>query len=408
MSGGELQRSLVAPNDTPGVSDSDYPTFTTQLRGFGLELGQQLATTEQLTTENLVYSPLSAAYALAMTYGGARGETAAEMKMTLRDTFAEGVYHTAANRLARELASRETVADRGDGRVAKIELNLAAALFLERTLTVQPTFLDLLAREYDSGVWLLDFRGAHEAARMSINDWVAEQTRDKIKDPLPMGSVDQETPFVLVNALYFYGSWSHPFPHEATSPADFHMLSGEAKQTPTMYVNGIQTSYASAAAFSAAELSYLGGGLSMLIVLPNEGRFEMVRSMVSGEWLAQTEASLEPALLNVALPKFKMTVGFNLTDGLKALGMKQAFTDAADFSGLAPGVKVADVLQKCFIAVDEDGTEAAAATAVLGAPTSAPVDPPIPFVVDRPFLFFIRDKTGAVLFSGQVVDPTKE
>jgi serpin B len=405
--GAQVERSLLAADDTPDISDADYATFLQSFTKFGLDLGQAFVSAETMTDKNVVYSPLSAAFALAMSYAGARGETAAEMKTVLGDSFAVGTFHSGANRLARALTARETSQVDGNGKTRKVELNLAAAHFLERTLAVQPAFLDLLATQYDSGVQRVDFVNAHEAARLTINDWVAAQTQDKILDLIPMGKVDRDTPFVLVNALYFYGSWHIPFTHEATSPADFHTLSGETLQVDTMRSYGTRFNYASAADYSLAELLYVGNELSMVIVLPAQDKFESVRGAVDAAWLAQTVSSLEPTLLNVSLPKFKLTVGsFSLRAGLEALGMKQAFTNAADFSGLAPGVRIGEVLQKCFIAVDEDGTEAAAATAVIGAPTSANVDEPIPFIVDRPFLFFIRDSSGAVLFSGQVVDPS--
>jgi serpin B len=405
--GAQIERSLVEADDSPDISDADYAAFTDRFTGFGLELGQKVAASATLTTENAVYSPLSAAYALAMAYAGARGETAAEMKSVLGDTFMPGTYHSAANRLARELASRATSEMAGEGKARKVELNLADALFLERTLQVQPDFLDLLAREYDSGVRRLDFREAPEIARVSINDWVAEQTHEKILNLLPMGVIDNETRFVLVNALYFYGSWRAPFRQEATAPADFHTLSGETKQVPTMRAFELTAGYASSTDFSVAELRYVGDHLSMVIVLPAQDKFETVRGMANGPWLKQAVGSLQPSLLNVSLPKFKLTVGsFSLDAGLMALGMKQAFTDSADFSGIAPALKITEVLQKCFIAVDEDGTEAAAATGVIGGTTSAPVEQPIPFEVDRPFMFFVRDDNGVVLFSGQVVDPS--
>jgi serpin B len=331
------------------------------------------------------------------------------MKSVLGDSFDDGTYHSGANRLARELATRAFSETTPDGKTRKIELNLAASMFLDRTLQVQPAFLDLLASEYDSGVRRLDFMGAHEAARMTINDWVAEQTRDKILDLLPPDSINSETPFVLVNALYFYGSWLKPFSHEGTGPADFHTLGGETKQVDTMHAERLTTGYASATDYSVAQLRYVNDDLSMIVVLPAQDKFESVRSGVSAAWLAQTVDSLESTLLSVSLPKWKMTVGsFSLKAGLEALGMKQAFTQAADFSGVAPATRIEDVLQKAFIAVDEDGTEAAAATAVIAGPTSAPVDQPIPFTVDRPFLFFIRDANGVILFSGHVVDPSGE
>lgn len=403
----DIQRSTIPANDAPAIPDADYQTFISHINKFGLELGQQVSGGEYKTT-NLIYSPLSATVALGMTYAGAKGQTASEMKTVLGDSFASGVFHTAANKLVRELASRATSTSAPNGDTLKLELNLADSIFVDRTVTLQAPFLDVLSREYDSGVRRLDFIHEFEAARMTINDWVEEQTKDKIQDLLPMGSITDRTRLVLVNALYFYGSWAQPFPHDATQDAPFKTLAGSSVQVPTMHIE-TRFTYAKADKFEVAELPYLSG-MRMTIVLPADGQFEALRAQVSEAWLAQESSKLAPALLNVSLPKFKMTVGsFSLTPGLKALGMQQAFTDGADFSGIATGIplSISDVVQKAFIAVDEKGTEAAAATGVIVGTTSLPVDPPIPFHVDRPFLFFIRDQNGAVLFSGHVVDPSK-
>jgi serpin B len=330
------------------------------------------------------------------------------MKVVLGDSFSGGTYHSAANRLARELASRALDQSFGS-EVRKIDLNLADAIFIERTREIEPAFLDLLAREYDSGVQRVDFRNAFDAARMTINDWVAAQTHNKILDLLPASSVDAKTPDVLVNALYFFGSWRVPFMREATRPADFYSLAGDTHQVDTMFDHELQAGYASSVDYSLASLSYVGDHLSMVILLPAHGKFESVRSTISAAWLKEQLAKLDTKPLSVALPKFKMTVGsFSLKAALNALGMKQAFSDSADFSGIAPNLAIADVLQKCFIAVNEDGTEAAAATSSIMRPNSASIEQTIPFVVDRPFLFFVRDDSGAILFSGQVMDPAEE
>jgi serpin B len=254
-----------------------------------------------------------------------------------------------------------------------------------------------------------DFVHGYEPARIAINDWVEKQTKDKIQDLLPQGSVTDMTRLVLVNALYFYGSWLTPFPHSGTYDSAFKALTGTSVQVPTMH-SLLVLSYRAADKFEVAELPYEGNQLRMTIVLPAEGQFEAVRSQVSAAWLDQAVTGLQPTMLQVSLPKFKMTVGsFSLTKGLMAAGINRLFNDDADLTGIATGIQlsVSDVLQKAFIAVDEDGTEAAAATAVAVGTTSVQADPPKPFVVDRPFLFYIRDANGAVLFSGHVVDPSK-
>jgi serpin B len=406
----ELARSTLAADAAPNVSDSDYASFVSHMNGFGLDLGQAMAKDNALTEANIVYSPLSASYALAMTYAGAGGQTATELKTMLGDTFADGTFHAAFNRMARALATQVTSRVDSAGVMHSVQFNLADSIFVERTLMLRPAFLDLLAREYDSGARKLDFMGEPEASRATINTWVSEQTKNKINDLLVPGSVTIDTRIVLVNALYFYGSWQRSFEAQATAPAAFHPLAGASVQVPAM--NGqFMLNYASSDDFAVADLPYEGGRLRMTIVLPASGKFEAVRSQLSGAWLEHALSGLAPALLAIQLPKFKMTVGsFSLKAGLESLGMKTAFTRQADFSGItsqAP-LSIADVIQKAFINVDEGGTEAAAATAVVAGVLSAVVTPPTtPFIVDRPFLFFIRDAAGPVLFSGQMVDPSR-
>lgn len=405
--GGEA-RAMVAADTAPNVSDADYAAFIEHINQFGLDLGQKQAAANKLTQDNLIYSPISASYALAMTYAGAHGATADEMKKVLGDGFAQGIFHKGANKLARELASRALSRQDSAGVTHKIELNLADALFVDGTLNLQPSFLELMARDYDSGVHVEDFMHAFEPARMHINDWVADQTHDRIQSLIPQGGIDDSTRIVLVNALYFYGSWQSPFMANRTSDAEFHPLTGNAVQVKTMH-DETRMSYASGMDFELVDLPYEGGKLSMTVVLPADGKFENVRAQVSADWLKKAIASLGPRTVNLALPKWKITAGsFSLRQGLEDLGMKTAFGDHADLSGISQDgpLTLSDVWQKAFIAVDELGTEAAAATAVGVSATSVPVDV-VQFVVNRPFLFFIRDQNGAVLFSGQIVDPSK-
>ena len=405
----EVARSSVDANTAPSVAEADFSSYISNTNKFGLALNQAQSKLNKLADSNLIYSPVSVTMALAMTYAGARGTTASEMKSVLGDTFSGDAFHVANNRLARELRSRATSRTDELGKVHKVELNLVDSIFVERTFTLEKSFLDLLAREYQSGVSQLDFIKMFEPARMTINDWVAVQTKDRILDLLPPQSLTERTRLVLVNALYFYGSWQSPFRHEATRDAAFKTLAGASVQTPTMNtVYG--TGYVMRKNYAAADLPYEVGALSMTVVLPAAGQFEAVRSQVSEAWLKNVVSGLQTAYLQIALPKFKVTTGtVSLKLGLEELGMKAPFKETADFKGIAnTDLMISDVFHKAFIAVDEDGTEAAAATAVVVGvpPTSAPPTP-TPFIVDRPFLFFIRDKTGSVLFSGHVVDPSK-
>lgn len=406
VSDNDVARSNTQPDTAPSISDADFATFLSHVNKFGLDVGQKMASDNNLTHANIIYSPVSVTYALGMTYAGAKGTTADEMKTTLGDSFTAGVFHEGANKLARTLESRVTSRPDTNGNAHKIELNLADALFVEKSLSVKSDFLDLLARDYDSGVHQQDFKTMPEPARMTINQWVSDQTKDKIQNLFTQGTITEQTRLVLVNALYFYGTWTTPFKMESTHDATFHALAGDV-QAPTMGVE-VSAPYRMATDFEVAELPYEGGHLRMTIVLPASGKFDSVREAVSEQWLSDAVQGLANAQLQVSLPKFGFTVGsFSLKSALEALGMKAAFTDGADFSGMSSDAQLSlsDVVQKAFVKVDENGTEAAAATGVVVG-TSAVLQT-TPFVVDRPFLFFIRDDSGAVLFSGQVVDPTQ-
>lgn len=404
-----IERGSIAADDKPKVEDAAYSALIAQLNQFGLELGQKQAEANKLTDKNVVYSPLSASIALSMTYAGARAATATEFAKLLHAGVPAETYHAGVNRLARELASRAQDGKDPAGNPRKIELNVADAVYLDKQLNVRSDFLDELARNYDSGVHREDFRHAFEDARMHINDWVAGETHDKIQNLLPQGALNDMTRLVLVNALYFYGSWLNTFNPMATSPADFHTLANQTVSVPTMVRQG-DLRYSKAADYAAVQLPYVGGHLSMLVVVPNDGKFESVRKAVTADWLKSVVDAGAQKTVRLALPKFKMTVGaFSLTESLEAMGLETAFTDKADFTGISSDepLQISSVVQKAFISVDENGTEAAAATAVTVSTTSAPIEI-VELNVDRPFLFFIRDDNAAVLFSGQVVDPSKQ
>jgi serpin B len=402
-----IDRGTVEADTAPAIDDADYSKLIKQLNHFGLELGAKQAQANKLTTTNNVYSPLSAAIALAMTYNGARGDTATEMGKLLAGDLASDTFHSGVNRLSRELASR-ALRDKDASEPKRIELDFADALYVDTSLEVEQPFLNDLSKHYDAGVHRVDFLHAFEPARVQINDWVAAKTHDQIQNLLPEDAVSEQTRFVLVNALYFYGSWSSPFSAEATSDADFQTLAGDTVSVPTMY-DETTMSYAAGSGFSVVDLPYVGGHLSMAVVLPDEGQFETVRAGMTGEWLDTTLGSLSDVRVALALPKFKLVSdSVSLSAPLQAMGMETAFTDNADFSGITGSerLSISDVLQKAFVAVDEAGTEAAAATAAIGGVGSARPTEIVRFSVDRPFLFVIHDNSGAVLFTGHVVNPS--
>jgi serpin B len=408
-SSAESLRSALPAITNPDISDTDYAAFITSVNTFGLALGQNVTTSNSLTTANSVFSPTSAQLALAMAYGGAVGSTAAAMKTTLGDTFASGTYHAGCNRMLRDLASRNYSMTDWAGNLKRIELAPANSLWAERTLSIKSGFLDLLSQQYDSGMWAVDFVGQPDPSRLAINAWVSDQTHNRINDLLLPGDIDNTTRWVLVNALYLYASWSTLFDKTSTTSAVFHTLAGTDVNANTMHSNSY-LQYKSTATFQVLELPYVTGNLWMTIVLPSAGQFEATRSQISGSWISGVTSGLTSTYVALSLPKFSTTTGqLKLADPLINMGMGIAFdSSTADFSGISSykPLFIAGVVQKAFIGVDEDGTEAAAATAVFGS-GSAPPPIPTPFTVDRPFLYFVQDQTGLVLFSGQVVDPTQ-
>lgn len=344
---------------------------------------------------NAAISPFSAAVALGMTANGAAGVTAEQMLAVL------GASDVASldDGLNALTAHVESLAG------SKVALDSANQVFGQRGTDWEAPFLDALARSFGAGVREVDFEGATETARTAINAWTAEQTHDLIEEIVPPDTLDSATRMVLVNALYFKAPWLEPFEESATRDQPFHLGSGESVDVPMM--NG-HASCTEGSGWRAAHLPYAGDRLAMTLVLPDAEVPEGVDAIIAGGGLADL---LAPGSASVALtmPKFGFLVGAPLTPALETLGMVSAFDpDAADFSAMTSDEQlyVSAVLQQVFIAVDEAGTEAAAATAVVATAGSAPGDPPEPVVLDRPFVFVIHDvEHGTPLFVGKVADP---
>jgi serpin B len=351
---------------------------------------------------NLALSPYSATVALAMTANGAAGTTRDEMLAVLAasdtDSLDDGL--NALTSYVEALAGPVPHVDD-----AEIALASANQLFGQAGVEWEQPFLDALARSFGAGLREVDYERATEKARTAINGWTAEQTHDRIPEIIPTGAVDELTRLVLVNALYFKAPWAAPFEPDATTDEDFHLGSGEAVAVPMMHGSA---GYGEGDGWRAAHLPYAGGRLAMTVVLPDEGRDADVEGLVAGGGLRGLLAR-QSGEVDLSLPRWQFLVGQSLTGALTGLGMTTAFDpQAADLSAMTSEEKlhVTDVLQQVFIAVDEAGTEAAAATAVLTGVTSVPVQPPQPLVVDRPFLFVIHDvEHGAPLFLGRVADP---
>jgi serpin B len=374
---------------------------------FALDLYSKLQTSKG----NLFFSPYSISSAFAMTYAGASGKTAAEMAKVLHydlpgEKLHAGFSGLLADLSGRTLASRWT--DDPDAGKKSFELEIANSLWGQRGYSFQEAFLAIARKHHGAGFKEVDFGKDPEAARKLINAWVEQKTMERIKDLIAEGQVTDLTRLVLASAIYFKSSWEHPFDEGATKDAPFHLASGKSIPVPTMHQTDVFPCMEEKT-FRGIELPYKGKDLSMLVLVPKEadGLPALERSLNTGK-LAAWRAFMKRQDVGLALPKFSFSAKLDLKDTLISMGMKDAFNDkAADFSGMTgePDLFIAFAVHKAFIAVDEKGTEAAAATAV-GMALRGPPPKPLPFRVDRPFLFLIRDnRTGSILFLGRVLDP---
>jgi serpin B len=384
---------------------SDALAAAQAVNDFGLDLYRVVAGRE-LADDNAVVSPASVALALAMARAGARGATASEMDAVLRRF---GADETAAWPAALDEAFAErTQTLRGpDGTPVEVTLRIANAPFSQRGMPLEPAFLEALGARFGAGLRLVDYIGATEAARRTINDWVAGQTEQRIPELLGPGLLTPDSRLTLVNAIYLKAPWATPFAAEATAPAPFTRPDGSLVDVPTMATRAT-LEYASGTGWRAVEIPYVSGQLAMIVIVPDDlAAFEAELDAGSLEAIV---AALEDRPVNLALPRFSIETKASLADALRALGMPLAFDPArADFSGItaAEALVVDEVVHQANIDVDEKGTEAAAATAAVMRATSADREEPVTFRADRPFLFALRDvPTGAVLFLGRVTDPS--
>ena len=353
--------------------------------------------------ENLFFSPFSISAALAMTYAGARGNTAAQMATACGFDLPPERLHPAFAALIADLTSKE----RKIG--TYYEFLVANALWGPKDGGFRREFLDLVEKNYGGGLREVDF-AQPEAARKTINRWVQEQTRDKIAEVVPVGILSDLTVLVLTNAIYFKSKWAFPFEEQLTKNEPFTLLSARKISAPMMHRRQeVPCKYGEGPEFQSIELAYQGGHVAMVILLPKKADgLPAFEKSLTGDSLAKWLSGMNRREVVVSLPRFRITCGFRLDEALKSLGMADAFEPvAADFSGMRAegGIWINAVLHKAFVEVNEVGTEAAAATAVA-IEMSEPMEQPPVFRADHPFLFLIRDtKSGTILFMGRVMNP---
>lgn len=352
---------------------------------------------------NLAFSPHGISSALAMVHAGARGESERQLTQGLEFRLPPPALHEAFNALDTALTAAPA-----PGRPAEetFTLNIVNAVWKSVQQPLKQSYLDLLGRHYGAAVRRLDFARDAEAARRTINAWVAEATAGRIEDLLPAGSITALTRLVLTNAVYFHAAWALPFDPERTAPAAFRRLDGSEVSVPTMHQES-RLPYARVAGTTAVQLPYAGDRAALLLLMPEEG-YPAFEAGLDAEDIAALVEALEPTRIALALPRFEHGYRASLVSALEALGVRDIFDpQRADLSGIDGGrdLHVSEIAHQAFVRVDEAGTEAAAATAVVIGVTAMPA-PAQPVRFDRPFLYLVRDlDTGAVLFMGRVVDP---
>ena len=376
---------------------------------FAFDLYAQLKTEEG----NLFFSPYSISTALAMTYAGAKNETAEQMAKTLGFwhcpnfpseplTMPEIPFHPAYGRLINRL---NTLGQKGN-----YQLSIANALWGQNDYSFLNSFVELNKTHYHAGLENVDFVKETEKTRQKINQWVEDKTNKKIKNLIPQGALDAMTRLVLTNAIYFKGDWALQFDTAETKDEDFYISADKTVNTPLMHQKEKFT-YGQTETLQMLKFVYKGDDLSMLVLLAKEkDGLAGLEKQLTAKNLIQWQKRMYKREVRVFLPKFKMTSQFGLSDTLAKMGIPDAFGKAADFSGMTGGkdLFISNVIHKAFVEVNEEGTEAAAATGVTMSLTSMPAPPPV-FRADHPFVFIIQDNnTNSILFIGRVVDPTKE
>jgi serpin B len=395
-----ILQSEIQREQSLEIAPADISSLTDDNSVFAFNLYKLLSKDDG----NLFYSPYSISAALAMTYAGTRGDTEKQMADTLHFYLSQNQLHPVFNFLDQELANRGEGAQGKDGE--GFSLNIVNAIWGQKDYAFLTSFLDNLAKNYGAGLRILDFINETEPSRIAINDWVSGETEGRIEDLIPQGAISEMTRLVLTNAIYFNAAWQYPFEESTTSLDVFYLLNGNEVTVPMMEQQEL-FSYTEGYNYQAVELPYDGRELSMVILLPNSGQFETFEKAVEYQYVKGIMEDMERREVRLTMPKFEFDSSFGLKKTLIEMGMPVAFSAGADFSGMT-GEKdlfISDVIHKAFVSVDEVGTEAAAATAVIMELTAMP-ETPVDVTLNRPFIFLIRDiETGTILFMGRVKNP---
>ncbi|MFA5450538.1 MAG: serpin family protein [Dehalococcoidales bacterium] len=395
-----LRSNCTKQNMDAAVAEGNVSSLVSGNNAFTLKLFQKARKQDV----NLIFSPYSISAALAMTWAGARGETETEMAAIMNFILEQPQLHPAFKSLDARLNQKSK--SQGGEDIDGFKLRIVNSIWGQKGYQFLPSFLDTLAKNYGTGLNLVDFKNKTEESRRAINDWVLEQTQGKIEELVGQGTIDKLTRLVLTNAIYFKGRWKYPFEAFRTAENIFRLLNGDEIFAPMMN-RVMHISYAETGNCHVVELPYKTGDASMVILLPHFGKHDDFVNTLDSENLHTMIKELKPADVNLTMPRFEFKYNLALKQALIEMGMKSAFTSSADFSGIGRegDLCLQDVLHKAFVAVDEEGTEAAAATAaIVGIKSFTPLA--VQLKIDRPFIFLIRHiETGAILFMGQVQNP---
>jgi len=389
---GTTAKEDVPVLDDSGATVSSVEATVDACNGFAFDLYGRYSVDEG----NILFSPYSISTALSMTYEGARGETAEEMEAVF------GFLEDPSERLPSVARIYNTLNEEG----REYALHTVNALWIQQDYPVLEDYVDAIVGYYGGDVNALDFVAEPDESRVTINEWVEERTNDRIKDLFPSGSIDADVRLVLTNAIYFKGDWLYEFDEEATSEEEFHVTPTTSVEVDMMSLRD-DFNYAETDELQLLELSYTGEDVSMLILLPKRGHMGDVEAQLSAERLGEWVDMMEGAAVNVYLPRFTFETKYFMMEDLAEMGMPTAFTDAADFSGMTGNRElfIDKVIHQAYIEVNEEGTEAAAATGVSMRLSAAM--PGEVFRADHPFIFLIRDMdTGVILFMGRMTDPS--
>lgn len=403
--GPSAPKETPAPLPTISLPSVASDTVVDANNRFSLDLYSRLADDPEFKDGNLFFSPFSISSAFAITHEGARGTTADEIQV---------VFHFPDNRSMLSSGFEETIA-RINGNANAYTLRTANAMWAEKTHPFLPDYISTADRYYGARTTNLDFIYTPDESRITINRWVEDRTEDRIKDLIPAGAIDSNTCLVITNAIYFNGIWVKQFDPDKTVDADFLTGRGTPVKIPLMQKidEAAVYGYVETDTFQALEMPYESGTgteISMLVLLPRGNELQEIEQSLDSGSLRDLRESLQSRQVNVYFPRFTMEAKYFLPWVLSAMGMPLAFTDAADFSGMdgSRDILITDVIHQAFVEVNEEGTEAAAATAVIaGGKSAVPSEDEVPvFRADHPFIFIIQDTgTGNILFMGRVSDP---